>query len=113
MEDVKSESINVECLNDILEEDAADCVAEHFARISQEYEQLNCSPILPSFSPPANSTSAEIYNELRMMKRTKSVLPIDLLYKLRTEFAAELAIPFTNIFNTCFAATNISKNVEI
>ena len=36
-----------------------------------------------------------------MMKRTKSVLPIDRPYKLRTEFAAELALPLTNIFNTC------------
>ncbi len=103
LQDVKSESINVECLNDILDEDAADCVAEHFARISQEYEPLNRN-ILPSFLPslpPPTLHEHEIYNELRMMKRTKSVLPIDLPYKLRTEFAAELALPLTNIFNTC------------
>ena len=35
------------------------------------------------------------------MKRTKSVLPTDIPYKLRQEFAVELATPLTNIFNAC------------
>jgi len=35
------------------------------------------------------------------MKKTKSTLPIDLPYKLRKEFAPELAVPLTNIFNSC------------
>ena len=86
-----------------LQDVAEDCIAEHFASISQEYEPLNRN-ILPSFLPslpPPILHEHEIYNELRMMKRTKSVLPIDLPYKLRTEFAAVLALPLTNIFNTC------------
>ena len=48
LQDVKSELIRVECYNDIFDEDAEDCVAEHFASISQEYEPLNRN-ILPSF----------------------------------------------------------------
>ena len=114
LQDVKSEFIKVECLNDIFDEDAADCVAEHFASISQEYEPLNRN-ILPSFLPslpPPILHKHEIYNELRMMKRTKSVLPIDLPYKLRTEFAAELALPLTNIFNTCLQQETYPKMLK-
>ena len=72
LQDDKSEFIKVECLNDIFDEDAADCVAEHFASRSQEYEPLNRNT-LPSFLPslpPLIQHEHEIYNELRMMKRT-------------------------------------------
>jgi hypothetical protein len=86
--------------------DAANSVAAHFAKISQEYEPLDrCK--LPSYLPSQRApliSPYQVYSELKNMKKTKSTLPIDLPYKLRKEFAAELATPLTDIFNSCLQA---------
>ena len=82
---------------------AANKIASHFARISQSYEPISADK-LPSFLPAQPAPVIEeyqVYLELSRMKKTKSTLPIDLPYKLRKEFAPELAVPLTNIFNSC------------
>ena len=93
----------MECLEGIPEVEATDRVATHFASISQGYQPLECTALpayLPSLQPPILQ-KYEVYLELCKLKKTKSVLPTDIPYKLRQEFAAELATPLTNIFNAC------------
>ena len=100
--------IKVECLEGIPEVEAADRVATHFASISQGYQPLECTELpayLPSLPPPVLQ-EYEVYLELCKMEKTKSVLPTDIPYKLRQEFAAELATPLTNIFNACLESGN-------
>ena len=46
------------------------------------------------------------------MKKTKSVLPTDIPYKLRQEFAAELATPLTNICNACLESGNYPETCK-
>lgn len=95
--------LRVECLEGLMKEEAADRVATHFAAISQGYQPLDRTALpayLPSPQPPVLQ-EYQVYLELRKMKRTKSVLPTDIPYKLRQEFAVELATPLTNIFNAC------------
>ncbi len=97
------DEISVESLQDLDPPAAANKIASHFARISQSYEPISADK-LPSFLPAQPAPVIEeyqVYLELSRMKKTKSTLPIDLPYKLRKEFAPELAVPLTNIFNSC------------
>ena len=98
-----SNLVTVECLKGLEPEEAANRVASNFAGISQEYDPISLDK-LPSFLPasePPVLQEYEVYEELKKMKKTKSCLPIDLPYKIRKEFAAELAAPLTNILNSC------------
>ena len=98
-----NEQITIECLEGLPVNSAADRIAEHFASISQEYDAISPDQ-LPSFlpaQPPPVLQDYQVYTELKKMKKTKSTLPIDIPYKLRNEFAAELAKPLTNILNAC------------
>ena len=61
-------------------------------------------PALPSFLPalpPPKIDELDVFVRLTKLKKTKSTQPIDLPYKLRKEFAPELAGPLTDIFNSC------------
>ena len=105
LQESESRRIVVESIQDLSDAEAANTVAAHFASISQEYDPL-CTADLPSYlpaQPPPQLLEYEVYEELKKMKKTKTVLPIDIPYKLRKEFAAELAAPLTDIFNTCLA----------
>ena len=101
----------MECLEGIPEDEAADRVATHFASKSLGYQPLECTVLpayLPSLPPPILQ-EYEVYLELCKMMKTKSVLPTDIPYKLRQEFAAELATPLTNIFNACLESGSYAE----
>ena len=87
----------------IYEIEAAELIDEHFASVSQEYLPIDTS-LLPAFlpaPPPPVIDELQVYERLKKLKKTKSTQPIDLPFKLRKEFAPELAAPVTDIFNSC------------
>ena len=101
--DNNHDKIEFEAISNLSDVDAANAVASHFASISQEYEPLDRGK-LPAYLPaqrPPQLLPHQVYTELKNLKKTKSTLPIDIPYKLRNEFAAELATPLTNILNSC------------
>ena len=98
-----NEQITIECLESLPVNSVADRIAEHFASISQEYYAISPDQ-LPSFlpaQPPPVLQDYQVYTEMKKMEKTKSTLPIDIPYRLRKEFAIELAKPLTNILNAC------------
>jgi len=103
LKDRNMRGITIECFEGLSDVDVVNNVATHFASISQEYDPI-CLEKLPAFLPaeePPILFEYEVCAELKKMKKTKSTLPIDLPYKLRSEFAAELSVPLTHIFNAC------------
>ena len=99
---IGSDKVVVECLENVDDQEAVEEVAKHFAAISQEYEPLqvkNLPCYLPA-EPPPQVTEESVYQRLKKLKKTKSTLPLDLPCKLTREFAAELSFPLTDIFNS-------------
>ena len=102
-EEVKSQKIIIEEINDLNNEDQAEKIADFFSSIPNEYEALKDEDIkvphfktndIPQFHP------SQVWLELSKIKTNKSTVPGDLPAKLIKEFAAYLAEPFTDIINT-------------
>ena len=84
-------------------EQAAEVIAQHFSRISNQYNPIDRSS-LPHFLPdlpPPQVTQADVHKKLINLKNTKSTNPIDLPSKLRNEYNIYLLLPITDIINTC------------
>ena len=93
----------IECLEGQEPQAQVQKVAEHFSKISNEYDPVDLSQ-LPAYLPAEKAPQIEVYNVYRRtqsQKRTKSTFPIDLPEALRKEAAEFLAEPLTNIFNSC------------
>ena len=98
----EDDDLKVEVLAGLTDEESAEQIASHFASVSQEHLPLDPSK-LPSFLPalpPPKIDELDVFERLTKLKKTKSTQPIDLPYKLRKEFAPELAGPLTDIFNS-------------
>ena len=90
---------------------AAEQVAEHFSKISQEYAPLD-STKLPAYLPAPEVlqvTKEEVAERLYKLKCRKSTQPIDIPSKLRKQFCCELATPMTNIINSCLEKYHYPK----
>ena len=88
--------------------ESAENIAQHFAKISQQYQPLDVSKLpkyvkdimedqvydfeLPTF------TAAEVWDKIEHAKKPKGGVPGDLPKKILNEFAPELATPATKIF---------------
>ena len=90
--------------------DYTDRIAQHFAKISQEYDALNLNSLpddvknaLNEFSETFGSkpvlNELEVFQKLSSAKKTKSGVPGDLPRSLLKEFAPELAKPLMKIYN--------------
>ena len=98
----ESDRVPVECLDGLDDQEAVEEIAQHFARISQEYEPIldqHLPCYLPAEKPPQVNEDS-VYLKLKKIKKTKSTLPIDLPCQLTTEFASQLSSPVTDIINT-------------
>ena len=95
--------LSVECPSGLSNQQVAEKVAEHFSKISQEYSPLDISQ-LPAYLPapqPLKVYEIDVADRIFKLKNRKSTQPIDLPSKVRKQFHSELAIPLTNIFNSC------------
>ena len=102
-DDDKGSSLKVECLEGLSDEQSAEKIAHHFSAISQEFNPLDMSK-LPSYLPaPENLviTETNVAEKILGLKKRKSTLPCDLPSVVRKEFAIYLAVPMTNIINSC------------
>ena len=98
---------SVESLNGLNDKQCANKIAEHFAKVSQEYSPI-AFETLPSFLPslpPPQVDEMSVCKQLLKIKKTKSTLPIDLPEKIRKECAVFLATPLTLIFNNCLISS--------
>ena len=75
----------------------------HFARICNELPSLNLAALsayLPGPRPPTIDRE-EVYKRLRRLNASKAGHPTDVPIRLLKEFAYELSLPLTIIFNNC------------
>ena len=101
----KTGELSVDCLKGLSNQQAAEQVAEHFSRISQEYSPLDMEK-LPAYLPAPEILQveeADVAERLYKLKCRKSTQPIDLPSTLRKQFPCELATPLTDIINTCLS----------
>ena len=82
-------------------EECTERIAQHFARISQEYPP---NIVKTKFEGPLISkdipviTPLQVHEKIKKSRKTKSQVPGDLPKKILTEFFPELAQPLCNIF---------------
>ena len=88
------------------EEQSAERIAEYFSEISQEFPPLNvnCLPDcvqtkLQHASDPPIISDYETYRKIRVAKKPKSGVPMDLPKLIVQEFSPELAKPVIRIIN--------------
>ena len=101
--DQKSQgNIQVEALKGLSEKQSAQLIADHFAKISNQYAPIDVAQ-LPSYLPaqePPQVDEYQVYLKLKHQKKTKSTLPIDIPENLKKEFSPELALPLSDIINS-------------
>ena len=86
-------------------EQAAENIAKHFSKISQEFDPLNIDHLPERVqdklkSPESESkvpflSTFEVYKTIMAAKKPKSGVPSDLPSKIMAEFAPEIATPAT------------------
>ena len=79
----------VECLQGLTNKQGAQLIAEHFASVSNQYSPLD-NKQLPCYLPdeaPQQLSEHDVYERIKKQKKTKTTLPIDIPYQLKTEFA--------------------------
>ena len=95
--------MSVKCLQGLNNQEAAEEVAQHFSKISQEYSPLNKAQ-LPAYLPAQECmqvSETDVAERLYKLKCRKSTQPIDIPSKLRKQFPCELSTPVTDIINAC------------
>ena len=93
--------VRVESLSDFDNFESAKKIAEHFAKISNEYSPIDYTQLpcyLPAQRPP-QVEEHEVYKKLSQIKKTKSTLPLDIPDKLRRECSLFLTGPLSEIIN--------------
>ena len=105
-EDINTNSFTLPSHENLSAEQSAECIATHFAGISQEFPPLNitslpvrvksklhCKDVLPVIS------EFEAYKKIKAANKPRSGVPNDLPKQLNQEFAPELATPVSRIVN--------------
>ena len=86
------------------DDEVAEALAEHFIKISREFNGLQAAP-LPAADdaslPPL--TCAEVVGRLKSFRKPKSMVKGDIFPTLVNKVAASLANPLCNIYNTITA----------
>ena len=93
---MNGQDIAVEELEGLSNQESAEVIAEHFAKVSNEYSPLNFKNLpcyLPAEKPQVEEH--EVHKRLQKLKNTRSTFEIDIPNKLRKEFSPELSAPLT------------------
>ena len=99
----KSEPLHVEEISQYSDQEQAEMIAKHKAKIANQYEKLELSDIkIPQFSPNeiTQFPPSMVWLELTKLQTNKSTRQGDLPPKLWKLFAAYFAEPLTDIINT-------------
>ena len=82
----------------------ADWINSHFANVCSSLPPLDLKSLpayLPADSPPPEIQPYQVYNKLKKLKISKSSHTNDIPLRLVREFAVELSVPLSIIFNSC------------
>ena len=86
--------------------ESAECISEHFASISNEYQPLNLDLLpdrvrqkLEAKSNPPVISEHECYEKIKSAKKPQSGVPRDLPREIIKEFSVELANPLHKLLN--------------
>ena len=99
----KCQSVNVEEISHLTDQEQAESIAEKFAEIQNEYSPLKTDDIkVPNFSENdvPQFLPSQVWLILSKLKTNKATVPGDFPVKLIQLFAAYLAEPLTDIINT-------------
>ena len=108
----KSDPIIVDSIKHLSDLEQAEIIADKFAKVSQEYDQLKTEDIkfpesndsqIPKFLPQ------EVSMYLQKVKVNKSVPPGDIPPKLIKQFAVPLSVPLCDIINSSIRLGKWSK----
>ena len=90
-------------------DECAERIANHFSQISQEFDPLDVTTLPARVKVKVNNISSkslpsihfqDVYEKIRSARKPKSCVPGDIPSRLVKEFAAELTIPVTKIFES-------------
>ena len=107
----KSESSHsnnlVDELAGLTDQEQAECIADHYSSISNQYEQVQHKdfPNLNPFShgdggsPPPLVEPLKVYQVIQKMNKKAATVPNDIPIKLVQEFGVEIAFPLSFIIN--------------
>ena len=98
----KSEEVTVESIKDLPIDEQAECIADKFAKISQEYKKLENGDIkVPEFSIDdiPQFTVKQVEEILAEMDTKKSNVNGDIPARIFKEFSGLLAVPVTDVIN--------------
>ena len=99
----KREEVIVDQISHLSDQQQSEVIADQFSKIQNQYEALNTNDIkVPPFSPnqvPSFQPS-QVWFLLSKIQTNKATVPGDFPAKLSKHFAAYLAEPLSDIFNT-------------
>ena len=91
----------------------AEAINNHFAKICNQLPALALESLptyLPAEEPPPVIYQGQVLKALQKLKSAKSGHPLDLPIRLIKEFAPEIALPLTCIFNLCLKEGNFPES---
>ena len=98
----RSDIIQVDEINHLNDQDQAEMIASHQARISNTYKEIERSDIdIPPFGPEdiPQLTQSKVMEYIARLKTKKSTPPGDIPIQITKEFSQYLCIPLTDIIN--------------
>ena len=103
----KSESITVQEIEHLSNEEQAEAIADSFSAISHRYQPIDRSQItVPPFSPKSipQFTLAQVRKCLSKIKTNKSTAPCDIPPKIIKQFSMYLGTPLADIINSSLSS---------
>ena len=109
--------VMIEDLKDLDDNEQAECIADHYASISNMYQPVKSEDFEEYLneisSKPPNVGPYKVLKTIRKMRKNASTVKGDLPMKIISEFADDFTLPLTHIINSCLQQgkyPNIWKN---
>ena len=88
-------------------QEQAECIADHYSTISNQYEQVKAEDFPEFFSPNKQGPPIpkieplKVYQTIMKMNKNAATVPHDIPIKLIAEFGVEIAFPLAHIIQFC------------
>ena len=102
----KQDNIMVEEMLGLTNMQQAEMIADHYSKISNQYEQVKSDDFLQyqDTSKLPHIEPLKVYNIIKSMNKKAATVPGDIPIKLIAEFSVELAFPLAHFVNFCLKA---------